>query len=261
MDDFVGDNAADVFLLERERPPVRLAVANAPLVTVAFPAGKLGQERAWSPRQSNVHLVPRAIRLYKRSMDVVLSALGLLALAPLLAVLAYGVSRSGGPVFFGQMRVGLNGRTFKCYKFRSMVPEAERLLPLLLEKDAVLREEWRRHQKLTNDPRITRFGALLRKTSLDELPQLWNVLRGDMSLIGPRPILIEQYPMYGRAVKWYSAMRPGITGLWQVTARGDGDFQRRIALDCLYVRGYHPAHDLLILLKTIKVVLSGRGAR
>jgi lipopolysaccharide/colanic/teichoic acid biosynthesis glycosyltransferase len=170
------------------------------------------------------------------------------------------VAWSGGPVFFSQTRVGLNGVSFRCYKFRSMVPDAETVLRLLLEKNAALRTEWMCGQKLRQDPRITRVGAFLRKTSIDELPQLWNVLRGDMSLVGPRPILPSQIAHYARSAKWYLAMRPGITGLWQVTARGDEDFERRVRLDCAYARNYRLIDDFVILLKTVRVVLSGRGA-
>src|SRR5581483_4576534 len=181
-------------------------------------------------------------------------------LAPLFLLIALVLLRGGGPVLFVQPRIGRDGKAFPCYKFRTMVPHAEQVLQDLMQRSEALREEWSRSQKLRCDPRITRAGELLRRTSLDELPQLWNVLRGDMSLIGPRPVLPEQLAWYGAQAACYASMRPGITGLWQVTARGDGDFGRRIELDCEYVRRFSLALDLSILLRTVGVVLSGRGA-
>ncbi len=181
-------------------------------------------------------------------------------LSPVFLALAGAVRMSGRQILFRQWRVGRHGCLFQCLKYRTMTPDAEQKLEQLLRDHPELAAEWERSQKLKNDPRITRAGKFLRRTSLDELPQLWNVLRGDMSLVGPRPIMPEQLPLYGRAAKWYLAMRPGITGLWQVTARGDGNFSRRIALDCHYVRTHRLWNDWWILLKTPLVVLTGRGA-
>ena len=204
--------------------------------------------------------VPRLVGWCKRAIDIVGASIALILLAPVLLIVALLVAREGKPVFFYQTRVGRNGEGFRCYKFRSMVPDAERVLSDLLARDPAARAEWMCGQKLQKDPRITRLGRILRKTSIDELPQLWNVLKGDMSLVGPRPILPSQIVHYGRSAKWYLAMRPGITGLWQVTARGDGDFERRVRLDCAYARNYRFADDFRILFKTVRVVLSGRGA-
>jgi lipopolysaccharide/colanic/teichoic acid biosynthesis glycosyltransferase len=204
--------------------------------------------------------VPRSVAWCKRIIDIVGSVTALILLSPIMLVAALLVAWSGRPVFFSQTRIGHNGESFKCYKFRSMVPDAENVLKRILEHDAELRAEWMCGQKLRRDPRITRLGRFLRKTSIDELPQLWNVLKGDMSLVGPRPILPSQIVHYGRGAKWYLAMRPGITGLWQVTARGDEDFDRRVRLDCAYARNYRFIDDFMILIKTVGVVVSGRGA-
>jgi lipopolysaccharide/colanic/teichoic acid biosynthesis glycosyltransferase len=204
--------------------------------------------------------IPLSTELGKRLIDIVLSLALLALLSPVFLALAGVVRTSGRQILFRQLRVGRYGKLFWCLKFRTMTPDAERVLEELLRNHPELAAEWERAQKLKCDPRITRVGNFLRRTSLDELPQLWNVLRGDMSLVGPRPIMPDQLAMYGRAAKWYLAMRPGITGLWQVTARGDSDFNRRIALDCHYVRTHRLWRDGWILLKTPWVVLSGRGA-
>jgi len=149
---------------------------------------------------------------------------------------------------------------FSCLKFRTMVPNADQVLRDLLERDSDLRAEWIRDHKLRHDPRVTRLGRFLRRTSLDELPQLVNVLRGEMSLVGPRPVVREELLRYGRNVGTYLAVKPGITGLWQVTGRNDTDYRRRVVLDTYYVRNQNLVLDLYILLKTTGVVLGGNGA-
>jgi lipopolysaccharide/colanic/teichoic acid biosynthesis glycosyltransferase len=149
---------------------------------------------------------------------------------------------------------------FSCLKFRTMVPNADQVLRDLLEEDSDLRAEWIRDHKLRNDPRVTRLGRFLRRTSLDELPQLVNVLRGEMSLVGPRPVVREELLRYGRNVGTYLAAKPGITGLWQVTGRNDTDYRRRVVLDTYYVRNQNLLLDLYILAKTTGVVLGGSGA-
>lgn len=204
--------------------------------------------------------IPLPTEFSKRAIDIALSLVLLALLSPVFLALAGAVRMSGRQILFRQLRVGRHGQLFECLKFRTMIPGAEEKLAELLRDHPELAAEWERAQKLKNDPRITRIGHFLRRTSLDELPQLWNVLCGDMSLVGPRPILPDQLSMYGRAAKWYLAMRPGITGLWQVTARGDGNFSRRIALDCCYVRTRRLGTDWWILFRTFWVVLSGRGA-
>jgi lipopolysaccharide/colanic/teichoic acid biosynthesis glycosyltransferase len=196
-------------------------------------------------------------RLFKRWFDTGLILLAAPFVLPVILLLALMVRRDGGPAFYVQDRVGLDGRTFRLWKLRSMVPDADRLLAEHLAADPARRAEWDKAQKLRNDPRITGVGRLLRKTSLDELPQLWNVLRGDMSLVGPRPMMPEQRALYpGRA---YYAMRPGLTGPWQVSDRNRTSFAARAEFDADYARRMSLVTDLGILLLTVWVVLRGTG--
>jgi exopolysaccharide production protein ExoY len=196
----------------------------------------------------------------KRLLDVVGAiALGLL-FAPLIITIVLLMHRDGSSVIYRHRRVGRSGKMFSCLKFRTMVPNADQVLRDLLESDPNLRAEWIRDHKLRNDPRVTRLGRFLRRTSLDELPQLLNVLRGEMSLVGPRPIVREELLRYGRNVRTYLAAKPGITGLWQVTGRNNTDYRRRIVLDTYYVRNQNLLLDLYILAKTTGVVLGGNGA-
>ncbi len=197
----------------------------------------------------------------KRMADIIL---GLCLVPP--AALVFGAAllnraAGGGPVFYAQTRIGRGGRAFSCYKFRTMVTDADAQLARLCAEDPARAREWALYQKLTDDPRITRFGHLLRRTSLDELPQLLNVLRGDMSLIGPRPFTVEQEAAYraagGRA---YFTLRPGITGPWQVSARHGSEFRARVNYDEAYGQSLSAAGDLAILWRTVSVVLRGTGA-
>ncbi|MBK0327153.1 sugar transferase [Rhodobacteraceae bacterium F11138] len=193
----------------------------------------------------------------KRLLDVLVVLLTLPVTLPLMVLTAVLVSLDGGAPLYVQRRVGRGGRIFKMYKFRSMVPDAERALRKHLETDAEALAEWTHSQKLRKDPRVTPLGAILRKCSLDELPQLLNVLRGDMSLIGPRPMMVEQTNMYpGRAYYW---MRPGISGLWQVTDRNDTAFTARAQYDDKYYYNLSFAADCSILAKTFVVVFRGTG--
>ena len=196
----------------------------------------------------------------KRLVDLNLSLLLIALLAPLLLITTLLVSCSGGPVFFAQQRIGRNNRPFPCYKFRTMVPNAAAVLEELLRTDPVARAEWEKNHKLRHDPRVTRIGQFLRRTSLDELPQILNVLRGEMSLIGPRPITQAEMVRYGKAARYYCSVRPGITGLWQVSGRNDTSYTTRVALDIVYVRHLGPSLDVRILLRTIVVLLQQRGA-
>lgn len=197
-----------------------------------------------------------------RVIEVVMAFFALLFLLPLFLVIASLVRLdSPGPSLFRQTRLGRNGEVFSCLKFRSMAGDAEVRLEALLARDPVARQEWDVHRKLTADPRITRLGAFLRRSSLDELPQLINVLRGDMSLVGPRPIVVEEVRHYGRRLKAYCCVRPGITGLWQVSGRSDTSYRRRVACDVLYVRRKCLRLDVEIVLATIPAVLLSRGAR
>jgi Undecaprenyl-phosphate galactose phosphotransferase WbaP len=206
-------------------------------------------------------LLLTAPRLAKRAMDMSIACLGLPVVGLTLVVLAVLVRlESPGPVFFGHRRVGRANVRFPAWKLRTMYVDADQLLQEALTRDDALREEWRRHRKLRCDPRITRLGRFLRKSSLDELPQLWNVLRGEMSLVGPRPIVEEEIDGYGPEFALYCRVTPGITGLWQVSGRNMVTVRDRVRLDSYYVRNWSIWLDLHILARTTKAVLTGEGA-
>lgn len=196
-----------------------------------------------------------------RAVDVA-AALALLAfLAPLMILIALIVYVSDpGPVIFAHRRVGRGGKMFPVYKFRSMVIDAEGRLAELLARDPEARAQWHRDHKLKNDPRITVFGNFLRRSSLDELPQLINVIRGDMSLVGPRPISPAESERYGRYIREYWSVRPGITGLWQISGRNDVSYRRRVALDVAFARSYSLALYLRIAVMTVPAVIFARGS-
>lgn len=196
----------------------------------------------------------------KRTVDVVGAVFLGIVFSPLILAVALLLRREGGHVIYRHRRIGRDGKAFECLKFRSMVPNAERVLRDLLEERSEMKAEWVRDHKLRCDPRVTRLGRFLRRTSLDELPQLWNVIRGEMSLVGPRPVVREELMRYGRCLPVYLAAKPGITGLWQITGRNNTDYRRRVALDVYYVRKQSLLLDLYILMKTPRVVLAGGGA-
>jgi exopolysaccharide production protein ExoY len=196
----------------------------------------------------------------KRVLDVVGAIILGVVFSPLIVTIIFLMRKSSGSVIYRHRRVGRGGQMFSCLKFRTMVPNADQVLRDLLERDPDLRAEWIRDHKLRNDPRVTQLGRFLRRTSLDELPQILNVLRGEMSLVGPRPVVREELLRYGRNVGTYLAAKPGITGLWQVTGRNDTDYRRRVVLDTYYVRNQNLLLDLYILAKTTGVVLGGNGA-
>jgi Undecaprenyl-phosphate galactose phosphotransferase WbaP len=194
-------------------------------------------------------------------MDLALTIAGGTCLLPLLAVLAVLVKLSSpGPIFFGQIRLGHRGQRFIAWKFRSMICNGGDVLRQRLESDPAARAEWDREHKLKDDPRITRIGKLLRRASLDELPQLWNVLRGEMSLVGPRPIVEAEVVKYGKCYGIYKSMRPGITGLWQVSGRNDTAYEERLRYAEFYVRNWSPWLDMHILARTVSAVCCSRGA-
>lgn len=201
-------------------------------------------------------------KLIKTVMDYSLTFIGSIIISPLLLFIAIWIYKdSPGPVIYKHMRVGKNGKLFPCYKFRSMCFNANQVLEDLLANDPEIRAEWERDFKLKNDPRITRSGAFLRKTSLDELPQIFNVLRGDMSLVGPRPVTQEELDKYyGDATKLYCSIKPGITGLWQVSGRSDLSYSERVALDITYIKHRSLLGDFVILWKTIGVIFMEKGA-
>jgi undecaprenyl-phosphate galactose phosphotransferase len=199
-------------------------------------------------------------RRIKRAFDLAAGSLLCLFLAPLFLLISAQVARSGRPIFYRHPRVGRGGRPFTCFKFRTMVAHAEPVLAEHFAAHPAARQEWQRGHKLKDDPRITPFGAWLRRTSLDELPQLLNVLRGEMSLVGPRPVIEQELARYGDNVVYYVESTPGVTGLWQISGRNDLDYRRRVHLDCWYVRNWSLWYDLVILLKTPRAVLRGHGA-
>ncbi len=213
---------------------------------------------------TTVRLAPslssRSQRYVKRAFDLAGASALLMFLGPLLLILCLCVLTSGRPIFFAHTRIGRYGRPFRCLKFRTMTPDAERRLAEILERDPRAAAEWQLTRKLKNDPRVTRIGRFLRRTSLDELPQLINVLKGDMSLVGPRPVTAEELEAYGEYRDCYLQSRPGITGLWQVSGRNQLDFRRRVHLDAFYVQNWSLLRDIVILLMTVRVVFSRRGA-
>lgn len=200
-------------------------------------------------------------RMLKTVFDYTLTIIGTIAISPILVFIAVWIYKdSPGPVIFKHIRIGKDGKPFPCYKFRSMCVDAKEKLAELLANDPAAREEWERDFKLKNDPRITKSGAFLRKTSLDELPQIFNVLKGEMSLVGPRPIIQEELERYGEYVGDYLMVKPGITGMWQVSGRSDIEYRERVLLDSWYVRNWSVWIDIVILFKTFKVVLLRKGA-
>ena len=204
------------------------------------------------------------VRLYgsvRRATDILIAGGTILFILPLLALISILVwLQDGGAPIYAQERIGRGGRIFRCYKFRSMVVDSRARLERLLTESPEAREEWERDHKLRRDPRITPIGGFLRKSSLDELPQLFNVLGGSMSLVGPRPIVASEVARYGRRIIHYYAVRPGITGLWQVSGRNDVSYRRRVALDCAYVKHRSLMMDLKILSATVPIVLMRRGS-
>ena len=200
-------------------------------------------------------------RWLKAIFDFVVTLVGTVMISPILLFIALWIYKdSPGPVIFKHMRIGKNGKAFPCYKFRSMCVDAKAKLEELLETDPEAKAEWERDFKLRNDPRVTKSGAFLRKTSLDELPQIFNVLKGEMSLVGPRPIIHEELERYGEYVDDYLMVKPGITGMWQVSGRSDIDYEERVLLDSWYVRNWSVWIDIVMLFKTFKVVLLRKGA-
>lgn len=204
----------------------------------------------------------RLERATKRAIDIVGALTFFILFGPLYLLVALGVRISmGRPVHFWQNRLGERGQRFRFYKFRSMVHNSEVVLDEFLSRNDMARTEWDTFQKLEKDPRITPIGQFIRKLSLDELPQFWNVLKGDMSLVGPRPCMERQRSLYGKGWEHYCAMRPGITGLWQVSGRNRLSYARRVELDMEYVSNWSLWLDIKILLKTVRAVVTGEGSR
>lgn len=200
--------------------------------------------------------------LFSRALDILIASVALLFFLPVFALIAIAIKIADpGPVFFRHRRVGLGGRTFGCWKFRSMVIDAEARLAAILAADPEAAREWAESQKLTDDPRVTRLGNFLRRSSLDELPQIFNVLMGEMSIVGPRPIVENEAARYGQHFALYCLVRPGITGLWQISGRSDVQYFERVLLDVRYVSSRSTLRDLRIILLTVPSVLAARGSR
>ncbi len=198
----------------------------------------------------------------KRTFDILFSALVLLLLSPLFLLLALLVTTtSRGKAIYGHQRIGRGGKPFRCFKFRTMHLDADKRLKEILATNPILRDEWERTHKLRKDPRVTAIGNILRKLSLDELPQFWNVLKGDLSVVGPRPVVREELlKFYGRKAPLILSIRPGLTGPWQISGRSNISYEERVSMDENYVKTHSLAGDLFIVLKTIPAMLSSRGA-
>ena len=207
------------------------------------------------------NLAMRRNKIYKRIFDLVCTICGGLLILPIIAVVALLVAIDNkGNVIFAHRRIGKDGKEFPCYKFQSMVPNAQEILQDYLAKNPEARKEWEESFKLTNDPRVTKLGGFLRKTSLDELPQLWNVIKGDMSLVGPRPIVKKEIERYGEYFREYAMVLPGITGMWQASGRSDTTYEERVEMDTWYVRNWSVWLDIMYLAKTFTAVIFGKGA-
>ncbi len=218
------------------------------------------EEQAVVLRVQN-NLARKSNRIMKRIFDIVATVCGGILILPIIAIVAVLIYLdSPGPIVFGHKRVGQGGKEFFCYKFRSMVPNAQEALEIYLKEHPEAREEWERDFKLKDDPRVTKIGKFLRKTSLDELPQLWNVLMGDMSLVGPRPIVQAEVEKYGDYINDFYLVPPGITGVWQVSGRSDTTYEERVLMDSWYVHNWSVWIDIVYLIKTVLAVVKGKGA-
>ena len=245
--------------LVRERIPFAVMPQPAGLPVAGFaPTAFVSHDSVLISYRNN--LAQPFSRGLKMAFDFAAAAIGLVLTLPVFLMIAALVKLDGGPVFFSHERLGAGGRAFGCLKFRSMRTDAHAMLQHLLLTDPAAKAEWTSTQKLMQDPRITRVGRILRATSLDELPQLINVLRLDMSLVGPRPIVTGEIHHYGEDIAYYYETRPGITGLWQVSGRTETTYERRVQLDSWYVRNWSIWHDLVILVQTVPAVLKRKGA-
>lgn len=195
----------------------------------------------------------------KRVVDIAIVALIIPLVLPVMLLMALILCATGVNPLYSQLRIGRGGQSFRIWKFQTMQQNADKLLADLLQHDEQAQQEWNSRQKLKNDPRVTRVGQFLRKTSLDELPQLWNVLRGDMSLLGPRPMMLDQAKLYGPTLSAYTSLRPGISGKWQVSERNDADFARRAEIDLQYARELSFANDLRLVWQTLRTVVRSTG--
>lgn len=198
--------------------------------------------------------------LIKRATDILMAGMAILITLPLMLFIGASVVSDRGSMLFGHERVGRHGKKFKCLKFRTMIPNADEVLKQYLSENPDAAEEWACTHKLANDPRVTRIGKFLRRTSLDELPQLYNILKGDMSVVGPRPVTESELHKFGDTRDYYLKMRPGVTGLWQISGRSNTTYERRVYLDGWYARNWSFWHDMAIIIRTVPVVVSSKGA-
>jgi exopolysaccharide production protein ExoY len=197
----------------------------------------------------------------KRSFDMLGALAGLVVLSPLLVLIGLLVKLAdGGPAFYGHTRIGRGGRVFRCLKFRTMVTNGEEVLAAHFVANPSAAAEWAATRKLKDDPRVTRVGVVLRKLSIDELPQIINILRGDMSIVGPRPVVREELDQYGKSAIFYLKSRPGLTGLWQVSGRNDVSYDQRVAFDRHYVENWSMVEDIKIIARTVPAVFLSRGS-
>lgn len=244
----------------RHRPPQFSSDSRMAQYVLCGP-GFLDSAEVSRRRMIQTNFIPVAARKpVKRAVDILGAIVGIALFGPLMLIIAALVKREGGDAIFAHERLGRNGVLFPCLKFRTMVPDAKERLAALLASDPAARAEWERDHKLSNDPRITALGGFLRKTSLDELPQFFNVLRGEMSLVGPRPITAAEREKYGEDFEFYAQCRPGITGIWQVSGRNNISYPARVALDAQYALNQSILLDLAILLRTFWVMASGSGS-
>ena len=222
---------------------------------------KSASRSASSPFFSSVTGAPPVGGISKRSFDILVALAALVVLSPIFVLIMALVKYSdGGSVFYGHRRIGYNGSTFRCLKFRTMAENGDALLQQYLEQNPEAQEEWRTTRKLQDDPRVTIVGTVLRKLSLDELPQLINILKGEMSLVGPRPVVEDELELYEASAVYYLRSRPGLTGLWQVSGRNDVSYAARVAFDTHYVRNWSLTSDLVIVARTIPAVCLSRGS-
>ncbi|MCH3915381.1 MAG: undecaprenyl-phosphate galactose phosphotransferase WbaP [Acidaminococcaceae bacterium] len=232
---------------------------------IGLPVGGLEVESLFNEKLMLLNLHNNLAHAYNRVIkfvfDMVLTVVGTICISPILLLLIVLIKHdSPGPVIFAHRRIGRHGKYFMCYKFRTMCIDAQNKLEQYLKDNPEMREEWEKDFKLKDDPRITRIGHFLRKTSLDELPQIFNVLKGDMSLVGPRPIIKAEVPRYGDYINDYFMVRPGITGMWQVNGRSDTTYDERVGMDSWYVRNWAVWLDVMLLFRTFKAVFKGKGA-
>ena len=248
--------------LDRLKVPYALMPA---LTSNLFPTSRFKSQHFFTPGAVMLvrenQLVRRVSRSLKTALDSIAACFLVVLFSPVFLILFWKVRADGGPALFRHERIGANGKPFHCLKFRTMVTNADQVLQELLLYDAEARAEWATKRKLTHDPRVTAIGSFLRNTSLDELPQLFNVIRGEMSLVGPRPIVQAETHHYGYNLTYYCEAKPGITGLWQVSGRSSTTYDERVKLDVWYVQNWSLWHDGAILFKTIPAVLTRKGAQ